>query len=71
MAKNDLEFKDVIFTDECSVQLESHRKINFQERPPSSAQRKSEAPSKDPHMGWYVKKRSNISGFIFRNSDSH
>jgi len=32
IAEGDLELSDVIWTDECSIQLESHRKIVYQKQ---------------------------------------
>ena len=54
LSPND-DFENVIWTDECSVQLET---LLQKERPTKRTEAKTKAPTEGPPMGWHFMSRS-------------
>jgi arginine repressor len=51
IAKND-SFNDIIFTDECSVQLHGNKIVVYREKDSSSDNTEAETSIKGPYLGW-------------------
>ena len=48
------QFEDVIFSDECTIQLDHHARLFSQRKRKTSIKAASETPCKSTHMGWYL-----------------
>ena len=60
---------NVIFTDECSIQAESHRRFCCRKRRATKKQAKTQASAESPHMGRNQYSRPNSSVHIRRKAE--
>ena len=67
LADGDLLFDNVVWTDECSVQLESHRLVTFQKKVVILHETKTS--TKGPCLGWYIKAQSYSSCGLHRHHE--
>ena len=69
----DLDMDDVIFIDECTVQLECHRKVHglSQSRSVSSTCTQTQASTEVTHVGWHILMRSNRYCSVYRHHECH